>query len=101
MEFRKRELVAIAGMGDVECLEMNGKAFIEWQDAQEEGRSAVAIAATVIRHCCPAFEEKDPSELLDILTPGQLGDLFAAIINLSEVKEKNSEAEARPVSFAN
>ena len=99
MGFRRSVNITLSGVGAVEVYEMNGRAFVEWQESQQAGKSPVAVAAAVIVHCVPSFEDKSVDELLDLLTPTQLSDMFVAIIELSELDEsKNSEAEARPVS---
>lgn len=99
MSFRRKTNINLQGVGAVEIWEMNGRAFVEWTESQSNGNSPVATAAAVIVHCVPSFEDKSAEELLDLLTPSQLSDIFAAIVELSEVGEsKNSEAGARPVS---
>jgi len=99
MEFRRKANVNMQGLGAVEVYEMNGRAFVEWQRSQEENVSPVAIAAAVLVHCVPLFDDKEPDELLEMLTPNQLSDLFVAVIDLSEIETaKNSEAEASYVS---
>ena len=99
MSFRRKANIKLEGIGAAEIWEMNGRAFVEWTEAQAAGKSPVAIAAGVIVHCVPSLEDKTADELLDLLTPAQLSDMFAAIVELSEVDgSKNSEAEARHVS---
>lgn len=99
MSFRRTRTVNIEPFGTLDIVEMNGRAFIEWQELQQQGKTQIHIAAAIAAHCCPAFEDKTADELLDILTPGQLAELFTAIVEISELdKGKNSEAESRPVS---
>lgn len=98
---RRTRALKVDGMGTVNINEMNGRAFVEWQQAQAENKSPMVVAAIVIKHCVDMFKDESIDAMLEQMTPTQLTALFTAIIELSDIEGKNSGAGRKRVSSVN